>query len=573
MRLLTIFARANPGQSFIMIAALLLSGVVEGVGLSALLPLLNVAIDQPQDAPANVHSMDMVSSALQVLGIPPTIGVLLCIVVLGMILKNGLLLFIRKWVGYAIAEFTTRLRLDLLRALMSTRWEYFLHQRIGSLANAMATEPLRAADAYFNGVNMIAVIFQTLVYILVAVWVSWQATLVCVVAGVAMSYASHGLIRMARRAGKRQTRLLQSLLARLTDTLQSVKPLKAMARENLVGGVLAAETKQLNRALRHEVFSREALKSVQEPLSTLVIAVGVYVSLVDWRLPLAKVIVLVVLLGKVINSLNRIQNHYQKVVSCESAYLSLQQTIQQAERQREPLLGEQAPTLQRDIRLEQVRFAYGENRVLRTLSLTIPAGSLTTLVGPSGAGKTTIIDLITGLFKPQGGELFIDDIPLSQLDLRAWRRLIGYVPQENLLFHDTVFNNVTLGDPELGEADAERALRAAGMWDLVTQQLEGGMYADVGERGAKLSGGQRQRVMIARALVHRPQLLILDEATSALDPENARAICQTLRALRGAVTILAISHHPELVESADRVYRLQDGIAVSAPQPSLAGAV
>jgi ATP-binding cassette subfamily C protein len=576
MRLLITFTRANPWQSFIMLLALLLAGIVEGVGLSALLPLLSAAIDnQDVVAPSTGHHVgvkNLMTNVLWELGITPTIGVLLVIVVIGISLKNGLLLVIRKWIGYAIAEFTTRLRLDLLHALLNTRWEYFLHQRIGSLANAMATETLRAADAYVSGVTVISVVVQSLVYITVALLVSLQATLACVVVGLVILFVSHGLVRMAQRAGNRQTSLLRSLLARLTDTLQSVKPLKAMARENLANAVLAAETEELNRALRKEVFSKEVLKSVQEPLSTLMIAIGIYIALLYWKLALPKVLMLVLLLGKVLNSMSRIQNLYQKAATCESAYWSLQKTIRQAGREREVVSGNLPPTLEHGIRLEQIRFAYGNHRVFRNLSLTIPAGSLTTLIGPSGAGKTTILDLITGLLIPQGGELLIDNLPLSQLDLKAWRRLIGYVPQENLLFHDTVLNNVTLGDPELGEADAEYALRAAGAWGFVNN-LEQGLYTNVGERGTKLSGGQRQRIMIARALAHRPRLLILDEATSALDPDNALAICDTLRSLRGQLTMLAISHQPMLVNRADRVYRLQDGVAVSVTKRALATAV
>jgi ATP-binding cassette subfamily C protein len=149
-------------------------------------------------------------------------------------------------------------------------------------------------------------------------------------------------------------------------------------------------------------------------------------------------------------------------------------------------------------------------------------------------------------------------VPLGDLDRRAWRRLIGYVPQETLLLSDTVLVNVTLGDPAVTRADAEAALRAAGAWEFVAA-LPAGMDTAVGERGARLSGGQRQRLAIARALVHGPALLILDEATSALDAASEAEICAALQALRGRVTILAVTHRPALVQAADRVYRVDEG--------------
>jgi ATP-binding cassette subfamily C protein len=138
--------------------------------------------------------------------------------------------------------------------------------------------------------------------------------------------------------------------------------------------------------------------------------------------------------------------------------------------------------------------------------------------------------------------------------------MIGYVPQETLLLHDTVLHNVTLGDPDLTPGDAERALQAAGAWEFVSRLPEG-LETVVGERGGKLSGGQRQRIVIARALVNRPRLLILDEATSALDPESEDAVRQSMEALKGQLTILAITHNRAMVSAADRVYQMGEGSA------------
>ena len=181
--------------------------------------------------------------------------------------------------------------------------------------------------------------------------------------------------------------------------------------------------------------------------------------------------------------------------------------------------------------------------------------------GLHGTGKTTVVDLLIGLIRPDAGRITLDGTPLDSMDIKQWRRSIGYVPQETLLLHESIAHNVSLGDSELSQADIEHALRAAGAWDFVSALPEG-MHSNVGERGGRLSGGQRQRIVIARALVRRPQLLILDEATSALDAESAEAVRQTLERLRGSLTILTITHESSLVDIADRVYRLESGRAV-----------
>jgi ATP-binding cassette subfamily C protein len=322
--------------------------------------------------------------------------------------------------------------------------------------------------------------------------------------------------------------------------------------------MLQTETRRLNKALRKQVFAKEALRALQEPMIIGFLALGLYVAMIYFQLSLASVTVLVFLLARLMSQMGRVQRHYQKMMISESAYWSLQDKIEEARNHHETTLGGQEPVLKRAIRMDGVSFGYEELTVLENASLSFPAGSFTTIVGPSGAGKTTVVDLLIGLLRPQKGEIWVDDLSLADIDIRRWRRMIGYVPQETLLLHDSVKVNVTLGDPSLKAADVERALRAAGAWDFVAAMPQG-MDSSVGERGGMLSGGQRQRIAIARALVHDPALLILDEATSALDPESELAIGRTLQQLSGKLTIVAISHQPALMQTADRTYRLQNG--------------
>jgi ATP-binding cassette subfamily C protein len=246
------------------------------------------------------------------------------------------------------------------------------------------------------------------------------------------------------------------------------------------------------------------------------------------------------------------------MVACESAFWSLQQTIDRSTAQAETLSGSLPARLAREVTLRHVSFAYGERPVLRDASLRIPVGELTLLVGASGAGKTSILDLVIGLVRPQSGEVWIDDLPLSEVDLKSWRTIIGYVAQETFLLHESILVNVTLGDKTVTSEAVEQALRDAGIWEFVSA-LPNGMSTPVGERGSGISGGQRQRIAIARALVRRPQLLILDEATASLDPESEAAVCATVQRLRGRVTLLAISHQAALLDAADRAYRLENG--------------
>ena len=565
MRLMLAFLRAYPWQTAVMMVALLLASVAEGIGLSAMLPLLNIGIKnsaqqagEAQATPADSELERVFIDALDYLGIQPSIEVLLVLIVIAVTLKSLLMLVAQRQVGYTAAQVATDLRLEILRAVLRSKWEYFLHQPIGRLTNNLATEAQRSSGAFVSGAMVITLIVQVVIYGVVALAVSWQATLVSLAAGLVFVGVSHFLVRMARNAGKKQTKLLKSLVSKVIDTLQSVKPLKAMAREHLADKVLSMKTSKLNKVLRKQILSTALLNAAQEEMTVIFIAVGIFVTLVKFGMPLTTVMVLVVVLGKMLNQLGKVQKQYQKMVIGESAYWSLKNSVEEARQAEEALGTGIVPTLVQSVQLDAISFSYDQHKALSDVSLEFPAGRLTTLIGPSGSGKTTIVDLVIGLLRPQSGTVRVDGTPLTELDIKAWRHMIGYVPQETLLLHESILHNVTLDDPELSEQDAVQALQAAGAWEFVSH-ISAGIHSIVGERGTKLSGGQRQRIMIARALVHKPKLLILDEATSALDPQSAAAIVKTMEDLRDRLTILAISHQTALVESADRVYRLHEG--------------
>lgn len=551
------FTRAYPRRTLLLIGLLVLSGLAEGMGIAALLPMLELAVPQAGSGPSALSAA--VAGALGRLGLAPRLETLLVMIVLGMLLKGVFRLLAMKQVGYTVARVSTDLRLQLMRALLGTRWSYFVTQPAGRFANAVGTEAIRASSGYLNVCNLFASVSQALIYGIVAFLVSWQMALFAVFGGGVVVLVLGRLVKLSRKAGGGQTELMNSLISRLTDAVQGIKPIKAMAREAHLQPLLEKETHEINRTQEQQVLAAEALRSAQEPILVLLMSIALYVALTVGNLPLATVLVMAFLFYRLAGRISLAQNDYQSIAVGESAFWSLRRSIDAALDQQERLAGE-VPLLQvaSGIALDRITFSYGEHLVLDGASMTISAGQFVTITGPSGAGKTTIADLIVGLHQPQAGRILIDGVPLQKLDLRAWRRAIGYVPQEMFLFHDSIYNNVALNDREVTREAVQVALVAAGAWDFVSELPEG-MDAIMGERGSKLSGGQRQRIAIARALVHRPRLLVLDEITTALDPRTEAAICETLYALRGQVTVLAISHQPAMAEIADQVYRLEGG--------------
>lgn len=556
MAMLGAFVRAYPTRSALALVALLLAGLLDGLGLSTLLSMLSLATGSEGDPslPEQI-ALDMVG----LLGVEPTPLALLMLAIVLISAKAVLVLLANRQVGYTVAHVATDLRLALLRAVMASRWRFYLSQPVGRLSNAVATEAQRASEGFREGAVMAAMVINAVIYSGIAVLISWQASAAALLAGLVMLWALHGLVKAAGAAGRNQTGLLRSLLSVMTDQLGAVKPLKAMAREEHLDGLLARQTEQLRVALRRQVFSKEALTALQEPLLAILVGIGFFVFVVHLEIALAAVVVMLFLLARVVNLLGKGQRAYQRMVISESAYWSMREAIDSALAEREPNLGTREPSLEREIRFDGVTFSHSAGvRLLEGQSMTIGANRLTVIVGPSGAGKTTLLDLVAGLLEPEAGQVLIDGVPLADIDHRRWRRLIGYVPQESLLVNDSVFRNITLGEPGLDEEDVRRALESADAWDFVAALPEG-MHTLIGERGGRLSGGQRQRLALARALVHGPRLLILDEATSNLDPAAEGAVLATIEHLKGRLTMLAVTHGEKLVEIADDVYRITAG--------------
>ncbi len=256
--------------------------------------------------------------------------------------------------------------------------------------------------------------------------------------------------------------------------------------------------------------------------------------------------------------LNTVQSKVNEIVADLPAYSDIEVFFAECAAHAEAEHVAAAPlTLRRNLTLTDVSFGYASAMVLEEVSLELVAGEITAITGFSGAGKSTIADLIMGLLLPQGGSISADGVEINAGNARAWRRQVGYVSQDTLLFHDSVRANLLWAKPAATEAELAEAL--SGARAEFVYELAEGIETSVGDRGVLLSHGQRQRIALARAFLMRPELLILDEATNSLDVENEESILRTVRENRRGMTTLLISHRASAVHAADVVYVLEGG--------------
>ena len=227
---------------------------------------------------------------------------------------------------------------------------------------------------------------------------------------------------------------------------------------------------------------------------------------------------------------------------------------------REPSAGDRPFRFDTELVFKDVSFSYdsGGRRILDGVNFVIRRGETVGLVGPSGAGKTSIADLLLRLFAPFSGDILLDGSSAASVSLSEWRSHIGYVPQDVFLLNGTIEENIRFYNRAVTVEDIERAAKQANIYDFIASLPEG-FQTSTGDRGVMLSGGQRQRIALARALAGNPSLLILDEATSALDHESERLIHESIRALHAKVTVFIIAHRPSTVVEADTILVLDRG--------------
>jgi ATP-binding cassette subfamily C protein len=259
---------------------------------------------------------------------------------------------------------------------------------------------------------------------------------------------------------------------------------------------------------------------------------------------------------------NSVQQNYQELLNALPAFAGVMEIQARCEGAAESKDGHSEEVeLREDIRFDSVSFAYSQGATapaVHDLDLAMPAGKTTAIVGSSGAGKSTIADLVMGLITPDRGRVLVDRSVLDSRRIRSWRRQIGYVTQDTFLFNDTVENNLLWACPGASEEEVLEALRLAAAEEFV-RRLPEGIQTELGDRGVRLSGGERQRLALARALLRKPSLLILDEATSALDSENERRIQSAIENLHGSMTILVITHRLPAIRGADVIHVLERG--------------
>ena len=553
-----IFFTAEGTRPWAVLLCLLFGGFAEAIGIGTLLPVAGSILNTNSGQPSQFESY--IRTGFGWLGIEPTFENLVILVLTIMTVRSLLLFSAMSYAGITSARVANAFRRNIIRAVLEARWSYYANQSTGQLANTLGNDVSRAGESYLTFATVTTCTIQIVAYATIAFLINWRVALAGIFGGVAVALMSSKLVQISRRSGFKQTDRLGVMTSDIVDMLHNIKALKSMNRYVPLLQHLESVLDKLKHSLYAASLSRYGLSYGNDLLVSLLVGLGAYVAHVYARVSLPEMFVFGVLFFQVISYASKLQKQVQLAAQYEGAYIRVTEALENARAARETETGTITPDLGTGLKVNNVSFRYGEKNVLQNVSLEVPANAITVLQGSSGAGKTTLLDLLIGFNVPQSGDIMVGSNNLRDIDMQKWRSMIGYVPQELALLHDTVTANISLYDESLSREAIDKAMHLSGV-SAFLEKLPKGADTDVGEFGGKLSGGQRQRISLARALVGQPKLLILDEVTSALDPETEDAIVSNIAELRGQYTIIAITHRPAWTRIADRLYTIKDGTA------------
>jgi ATP-binding cassette subfamily C protein len=549
----------------------LVATATQGLGLLLLVPLLDVAgVGGRHSATGSLANL--ARSALATVGVSLTLGSLLVAYVILVAVAAILSAYSTVRLLRYRLEFVDGLRERVYSAVADAEWKYLVALRQSDVLSTMTLNVSWVSLGVQSLIGVSITFILVIVQLVVAVRISPEVTALAAVTGAGLIAAVWPLVARSRRLGRELVDNNRGVLAAMTGFLDGLKLAKAHALE---AGHLTAFSEAIRRSRRSQIafsVAQQSATAVQLGVTAVVLAVLIDLAVTRLHVGLAELLVVAFIFSRLVPQITSVQQSLQQIAQSLPAFSDLIAVIRDCEQEREmptsvgcpPALSDgRSLRLGRGISLEAVSFCYRDNdaAVLHDVSLDVPSGHTTALVGPSGAGKTTLADIVVGLLEPTTGHVLVDGRLREASDRRLWRTRIALVPQEPFLFHETVRANLLWARPDASEDDLWEALVTAAAAEFV-QELPKELDTVVGSRGTRLSGGERQRIALARGLLRRPDLLILDEATSSLDSENERAIRTALGRLHGHTTMLVIAHRLSTVSNADAVVVLEAGRVV-----------
>lgn len=549
-----------------------LQSFAELLGVSVILPFINAVV-----APELLLEEKPIRWAYDFFGMESTgelIIYLAVLIIIVYILKNLFLIYVYE-LQYKFAYYGKKqMQNELMRYYIGKDYTFFLNVNSSELIRNINTDPEMFYTAVQNALQLLSELCVSVIIVIFLLFTDVTITLgVALSVGIMFLLMIKGLRRVLARYGDERRVYSANMFKCMQQAFGGIKEIKIANRESYFQNDFEKQNEVYTHVIKQNAFLSAIPKPVMEALCIsglmAVIAIQVANGTTDTTQFIGVLGVFAAAAFKLLPSVNKISSYFAAIVhnavvieKVRDEYREMHETKLSGGQSKESAAKtrEKTISLEREISVEHLEFSYPntEEAVIRDANVVIPKNCSAAFIGPSGAGKTTFVDLILGILTPQKGSICVDGTDIHEA-LRGWHEKIGYIPQTIYMLDDTIRNNIAFGDAgEIDDARVWEALRQAQLEDFI-KGLEDGLDTVIGEAGVRLSGGQRQRIGIARALYRRPEVLVLDEATSALDNETEAAVMEAIDRLQGKMTMFIIAHRLSTIQNCDIVYKVENG--------------
>jgi ABC-type multidrug transport system fused ATPase/permease subunit len=553
------FTIKYPKEFLLLFILLFTEGIASISSMIAIVPLADFFIDQTLLHPSAITKQVIVY--FQYFNIEISFWTLGLLFVLTYFFKGILEVFVK----YSILKIKYTILKDLFTNVLTTffnsKWTFFSVAENGVILNTLNKELNNIGDTLGQIATLFAQFVHLFIFLLLPFVLNFKLSLIILSLSIFFSIPFLFLNKISYELGKENTETANEALGYLSELILSAKLILGYGKQKRsTNKFLIIFNKHINTTLKSQILST-AIPRFFQPLVMLSLITAIGFSL-NSNTSISE---LAAILWSFVSALPILSSLVQGGITINNFLPSYEQLIRLrniAEIHKEINGNLIFAKLKNGIEFKQVSFAYDNNNLaLNNINININKGKMIALIGESGSGKSTITDLLLGIITPFSGEILIDNIPFNDFDKNIFRQKIGYVPQEPLLFHDSIRNNLLWSNEKASENEIWQALKLANA-DNFVKDLPMQLDTLVGDRGTRLSGGQRQRIALARALVKNPFFLILDEATSALDNESEILIQNSIEKISNFTTILVIAHRLTTISKADYVYILKNGKVV-----------
>lgn len=529
--------------------------ILEGLSATFILPLL-------QGLEADSPAVNTFREIFKYSGISFTLFNLLVLMVLTVTVSSVILILHAAVTGKALNQLTIKLRKRLIEETFQLDYQKASSYSHGHLNHAIVNE----ANAVVFSFQLLATLtissIYALVYTLIPLMINPTLVFFMIVVGAVFLPLFKIFNKKAKRYSKLSSLKSSSLQSFIIQAITNFKYLKATNRHGDIANHINVESEDLGNVKYKQSFLSSLSKFGFEPMIVMIVASLIFYFVEVKGESIIECGFLLFLMNRSMRSVLGMQQNLQKLFSSWGSVHVIRKYMSELKENQEADVIDHTTIQNGDIRLKDVSFFYGDTKIIDSVSLHIKKNSTIAFVGESGSGKSTLVNIIIGLLKKGTGQIFIGEHGYDEISLKSFRKKVGYITQENVIFNDSFRNNITMWDSTGDESEQveklSKVVNKAHLKEFIdTSEL--GLDTILGENGVKLSGGQKQRVCIARELYKQPSILVCDEATSALDTATEKEIQRNIDEMKGECTIILIAHRLSTVKNADEIFVLKNG--------------